>query len=96
MWSAALCGTCCRSGGIPALGCSRWAGEGAGARGGRGACPQAQQRRRWRLRRGRAGLLRMAAEVQPPRFAALQGDDVNEMRLKLLSSSPESYPFKDE
>ncbi|KAI7839104.1 hypothetical protein COHA_007109 [Chlorella ohadii] len=26
----------------------------------------------------------------------LQGDDANEMRLKLLSSSTETYPFKDE
>ncbi|KAL4422528.1 hypothetical protein ABPG75_008725 [Micractinium tetrahymenae] len=26
----------------------------------------------------------------------LQGDDVYEMRLKLLSSSPETYPFKDD
>lgn len=25
---------------------------------------------------------------------SLQGDDVNEMRLKLLSSSTETYPFK--
>jgi hypothetical protein len=26
----------------------------------------------------------------------LAGDDVYEMRLRLLSSSPEAYPFKDD
>jgi hypothetical protein len=26
----------------------------------------------------------------------LRGDEVNEMRLKLISSSPEVYPFKDD
>lgn len=29
-------------------------------------------------------------------FAGAQGDDAYEMRLKLVSSSNESYPFKDE
>ena len=32
----------------------------------------------------------------PSRLSLTQGDDANEMRLKLVSSSNEVYPFKDE
>ena len=36
------------------------------------------------------------ADFPPLLPPGLQGDDANEMRLKLLSSSTETYPFKDE
>ena len=34
--------------------------------------------------------------ARPPRRARPQGDDVSEMRLRLVASAPESYPFKDD
>lgn len=49
----------------------------------------------WRSRaaaRTRAG----GRKLEDPQPCKLQGDEVYEMRLKLLSSSPESYPFKDD